>query len=110
MTLVRSMLDQAEACIQALRTGVLPPTANVDDPAPDCVLDHVRGVARRSPADRGLEQLRLRRPHVTLVFEPRDRERSDSTVVGDRQASVMLAELQESFRHQLLGRHESDAA
>jgi 3-oxoacyl-[acyl-carrier-protein] synthase II len=37
---------EAIACIQALRTGLLPPTANLDDPDPDCALEHVRGEAR----------------------------------------------------------------
>jgi 3-oxoacyl-[acyl-carrier-protein] synthase II len=39
---------EAIACIQALVTGLLPPTANLDDPDPDCALDHVRGEARQA--------------------------------------------------------------
>lgn len=105
------MLDQAEACIQALRTGLLPPTANVDDPDRDCALHHVRGVARQARRRIAVSNsfgFGGHQRHARVL--PRDRERSDSTVVSDRQASVMLAELQESFRHQLLGRHESDGA
>jgi len=37
---------EALACIRALQTGLLPPTANLDDPDPECELDHVRGEAR----------------------------------------------------------------
>ncbi|MCP4069771.1 MAG: beta-ketoacyl-[acyl-carrier-protein] synthase II, partial [Phycisphaeraceae bacterium] len=32
--------------IRALETGKLPPTVNLDDPDPDCALDHVVGKAR----------------------------------------------------------------
>ena len=70
MTLVRSMLDQAEACIQALRTGLLPPTANVDDPDPDCVLDHVRSVARQARRIAVSNSFGFGGHNVTLVFGP----------------------------------------
>ena len=39
---------EAIACVNALLTGLLPPTANLDDPDGDCDLDHVRGGARRA--------------------------------------------------------------
>ena len=39
---------EAIACVNALLTGLLPPTANLDDPDADCDLDHVRGEARRA--------------------------------------------------------------
>jgi 3-oxoacyl-[acyl-carrier-protein] synthase II len=39
---------EAFVCVQALRTGVLPPTINLDDVDPDCVLDHVANSARRA--------------------------------------------------------------
>jgi 3-oxoacyl-[acyl-carrier-protein] synthase II len=42
------MLDQAVACIQALCTGSLPPTVNLDYPDPDCVLDQARSEARQA--------------------------------------------------------------
>jgi 3-oxoacyl-[acyl-carrier-protein] synthase II len=42
---------EAIACIQSLVTGLLPPTANLDDPDPDCDLDHVRGEARTCTID-----------------------------------------------------------
>ena len=36
------------ACVQAIRRGVIPPTVNLDDPDPECDLDHVANVARRT--------------------------------------------------------------
>ena len=74
MTLVRSVLDQAEACIQALRTGLSPPTANVADPDPDCVLDHVRGVARQARRRIAVSNsFGFGGQNVTLVFGPATR-------------------------------------
>ncbi len=35
-------------CIQAIRTGILPPTVNLDRVDPDCALDHVANFARRA--------------------------------------------------------------
>ena len=37
---------EAAFCIKALETGRIPPTTNLDDPDPDCALDHVAGEAR----------------------------------------------------------------
>ncbi|WP_030563679.1 beta-ketoacyl-[acyl-carrier-protein] synthase family protein [Streptomyces aureocirculatus] len=39
---------EAAVCALALSTGRLPPTHNLQDVAPDCELDHVRGAARPS--------------------------------------------------------------
>ena len=36
----------AALCIRALETGLLPPTINLDDPDPECRLDHVVNKAR----------------------------------------------------------------
>lgn len=38
---------EAILCIRALQTGWMPPTINLDDPDPDCVLDHVANRARQ---------------------------------------------------------------
>jgi len=37
---------EALLCVRALETGTLPPTLNLDDPDPECALDHVAGKAR----------------------------------------------------------------
>ena len=39
---------EALLCVRALQTGVIPPTINLDDPDPDCELDHVANKARRA--------------------------------------------------------------
>lgn len=38
---------EAVACIQAIRTGTIPPTINYDDPDPDCDLDITPNVAKK---------------------------------------------------------------
>jgi 3-oxoacyl-[acyl-carrier-protein] synthase II len=39
---------EAIFCIRALETGVLPPTTNLENPDPECALDHVANQARRA--------------------------------------------------------------
>jgi 3-oxoacyl-[acyl-carrier-protein] synthase II len=39
---------QALFCVRALETGVLPPTTNLENPDPECALDHVANQARRA--------------------------------------------------------------
>jgi 3-oxoacyl-[acyl-carrier-protein] synthase II len=39
----------AMVCLLSIRDGVVPPTINLDDPDPDCDLDHVANVARETP-------------------------------------------------------------
>jgi 3-oxoacyl-[acyl-carrier-protein] synthase II len=41
---------EAVLCIRALETGLLPPTINLDDPDPECRLDHVANKARAARA------------------------------------------------------------
>jgi len=40
---------EAVATALTVNRGVIPPTANLDDPDPDCDLDHVRGAPRTGP-------------------------------------------------------------
>jgi len=42
---------EAAVTAMALTTGLLPPTLNLDDPDPDCELDHVRKTARHTIVD-----------------------------------------------------------
>lgn len=39
---------EAIACIQAIRTGIIPPTINYEHPDPNCDLDYVPNVARKA--------------------------------------------------------------
>jgi 3-oxoacyl-[acyl-carrier-protein] synthase II len=39
---------EAAICIQALLTGIIPPTINLDKPDPECDLDYVPNAARRA--------------------------------------------------------------
>jgi 3-oxoacyl-[acyl-carrier-protein] synthase II len=39
---------EALACVEAIRRGVLPPTINLEQPDPECDLDHVAGAPREA--------------------------------------------------------------
>jgi 3-oxoacyl-(acyl-carrier-protein) synthase len=39
---------EALLCVRALQTGILPPTINLDQPDPECELDHVANKARET--------------------------------------------------------------
>ena len=41
---------EAMLCVRALETGLLPPTINLDQPDPECALDHVANKARQQQA------------------------------------------------------------
>jgi len=41
---------EALLCVRALETGTLPPTTNLDEPDPECELDHVANKARQTTA------------------------------------------------------------
>jgi 3-oxoacyl-[acyl-carrier-protein] synthase II len=41
---------EALLCVLSLQTGTLPPTINLDDPDPECALDHVAGKPRAAAA------------------------------------------------------------
>ncbi|USN99320.1 MAG: beta-ketoacyl-[acyl-carrier-protein] synthase family protein [Phycisphaeraceae bacterium] len=43
------------ACVLAIRDGKIPPTINLDDPDPECDLDHVPNVARDLTDEGGVE-------------------------------------------------------
>jgi 3-oxoacyl-(acyl-carrier-protein) synthase len=45
---------EAIAAIATCRTGIVPPTANLDDPDDACALDHVMGAPRETAATRAL--------------------------------------------------------
>jgi 3-oxoacyl-[acyl-carrier-protein] synthase II len=38
-------------CVQALHTGILPPTTNLETPDPECDLDYIPGEARALPVE-----------------------------------------------------------
>lgn len=42
---------EAVLCLQAIRTGLIPPTINYENPDPECDLDYVPNSARRAPVD-----------------------------------------------------------
>jgi 3-oxoacyl-[acyl-carrier-protein] synthase II len=62
---------EAAASALAVSRGTLPPTHNLDDPDPDCDLDHVRGTPRTGPAGVALSNSFAFGGHnVSLVFGP----------------------------------------
>jgi 3-oxoacyl-[acyl-carrier-protein] synthase II len=62
---------EAAASALAVGRGVLPPTHNLDDPDPNCELDHVRGTPRTGPAGVALSNSFAFGGHnVSLVFGP----------------------------------------
>jgi 3-oxoacyl-[acyl-carrier-protein] synthase II len=63
----------AEAVASALAVwrGTLPPTHNLDDPDPECDLDHVRGDARKTTVRAALSNSFAFGGHnVSLAFQP----------------------------------------
>jgi 3-oxoacyl-[acyl-carrier-protein] synthase II len=60
---------EAVLCIRALETGLLPPTINLDDPDPDCRLDHVANKARAARAQVALSNsFGFGGTNATLIF------------------------------------------
>lgn len=60
---------EAAGSALAVAAGTLPPTANLDDPDPDCALDHVRNSARARPVTAALSNSFAFGGHnVTLAF------------------------------------------
>ncbi|HEY7146920.1 MAG TPA: beta-ketoacyl-[acyl-carrier-protein] synthase family protein [Streptosporangiaceae bacterium] len=62
---------EAAASALAVSRGVMPPTHNLDDPDPQCELDHVRGPARTAAVGAALSNSFAFGGHnVSLVFGP----------------------------------------
>ncbi|HEV2635704.1 MAG TPA: beta-ketoacyl-[acyl-carrier-protein] synthase family protein [Actinocrinis sp.] len=62
---------EAAVCALAIARGALPPTANLDDPDPECELDHVRGGARTGPVRAALSNSFAFGGHnISLLFGP----------------------------------------
>ena len=62
---------EAAVTALALGRGILPPTANLDDPDPACDLDHVRGTPRVGPVTAALSNTFAFGGHnITLAFGP----------------------------------------
>jgi 3-oxoacyl-[acyl-carrier-protein] synthase II len=60
---------EAAVCTLAMSRGILPPTANLDDPDPACDLDHIRGTPRVGPVGLVLSNTFAFGGHnVTLAF------------------------------------------
>jgi 3-oxoacyl-[acyl-carrier-protein] synthase II len=60
---------ESVVCIQALRTGILPPTINQHDPDPECDLDVVANRARHQPVELALtNSFGFGGHNVTLAF------------------------------------------
>ena len=61
---------EAAITVQALRTGIIPPTINLDTPDPDCDLDYVPNQARRATLDVALtNSIGFGGHNATLVFK-----------------------------------------
>jgi len=68
---------EAAASALAVNRGMLPPTRNLDDPDPDCDLDHVRGGARDGRVAVALSNSFAFGGHnVSLLFGPASTSRS----------------------------------
>jgi 3-oxoacyl-[acyl-carrier-protein] synthase II len=60
---------EAAICVQAARTGLIPPTINLERPDPACDLDYVPNQARRANLDVVLSNsMGFGGHNVTLVF------------------------------------------
>jgi 3-oxoacyl-[acyl-carrier-protein] synthase II len=80
---------EAAATILAISRGELPPTHNLDDPDPDCDLDHVRGSARPGPVRVAISNSFAFGGHnVSLVFGPARSARPPGAAGGDPAAEA----------------------
>ena len=61
---------EAVVCVQALLTGILPPTINLEYPDPECDLDYVPNQARQAPVEVALSNsFGFGGHNSTLVFK-----------------------------------------
>ncbi|HZP52541.1 MAG TPA: beta-ketoacyl-[acyl-carrier-protein] synthase family protein [Actinocrinis sp.] len=66
-----SGVAEAAVTVLALRRGLLPPTQNLDDPDPDCDLDHIRKAPRQAQAGYALSNsFGFGGHNISLVFGP----------------------------------------
>lgn len=62
---------EAVASVLSVARGILPPTANLDTPGPDCDLDHVRGAPRHTRVPAALSNSFAFGGHnISLLFGP----------------------------------------
>jgi 3-oxoacyl-[acyl-carrier-protein] synthase II len=67
---------EAAICVQALRTGIIPPTINLDKPDPECDLDYVPLVARQADLQVALSNsIGFGGHNTTLAFRAYDQAR-----------------------------------
>ncbi len=82
---------EAAATALAVSRGILPPTANLDDPDPACDLDHVRGTPRIGPVGAALSNTFAFGGHnITLAFgqpSTRSTRSADDGTVGSVQTA-----------------------
>jgi 3-oxoacyl-[acyl-carrier-protein] synthase II len=80
---------EAAASALAVSRGLLPPTRNLDDPDPECDLDHVRGQAREGRVAAALSNSFAFGGHnVSLLFGPASTTRSRRQLTPGRSSDT----------------------
>ena len=75
---------EAAACALAVSRGLLPPTLNLDQPDPECDMDHVRGAARPGPVRTALSNSFAFGGHnISLLFGPTSTRADRAVPAGD---------------------------
>jgi 3-oxoacyl-[acyl-carrier-protein] synthase II len=68
---------EAAVSVFAMLRGALPPTHNLDDPDPDCALDHIQDKARPASVDRVMSNsFGFGGHNVSLIFSRPGREQA----------------------------------
>jgi 3-oxoacyl-[acyl-carrier-protein] synthase II len=75
---------EAAVTALALSSGLLPPTRNLDDPDPDCELDHVRKAARHAIVDTALSSSFAFGGHNLSLLLARTSTRTQRPTGGER--------------------------